>query len=88
MSEPTLNPTGPVIIEWGRTVEHDAELEALVDDGLLVPVEPDYEAAAINLWYQERYGNFRDARPEEQKQYRRRAKDIVGFAYRLGGDDE
>ena len=32
------NPTGPVLIEWGRTEEHDAWLEALVDDGLLVPV--------------------------------------------------
>jgi len=51
-----LNPTGPVLIEWGRTDEHDAWLEALVDDGLLVPVgtelyEHDGEARTSNGEY-------------------------------------
>ena len=46
-----LNPTGPVLIEWGRTDEHDAWLEALVDDGLLVPVGTElYERCGHAEW--------------------------------------
>ena len=54
---------------------------------MFVPVEPDYEAAAKCLWYQERYTDFRN-HPSEQDEYRRRARLVVDAALGIGGDDE
>ena len=58
---------------------HDAwsEVRDQVRDGWLVEVRLDHEAAAKCLWYQERYTDFRDATPEEQNEYRRRARFVV-----------
>jgi hypothetical protein len=67
--------------EWERWLN---DRQWYIDHLVLEPFEPDYEAATVCLWHQERYGDFRDARTEEQEAYRRRARAIVGFAMNTG----
>ena len=71
---------------WGESPEAYMRRNWLEAHNYLVKVEPDYEAAAINLWYQD--GNkdqFRDALPTTREFYLNRVYEIARFL--LGGND-
>ena len=89
MPDTTLYRINPVRIS---RVTREKWLTQLKWDGVLVPVEPDYEAAAKALWEDETPvlglpQPWDDQVPDLQAEYIEAARRTVDAAYGIGGDD-